>query len=664
MKFFKIIMQQNINMVYRFIITILFISFTSFLNAQTGIGTTTPNASAKLDVSATNKGFLPPRISLTDIYDQTTIPTPATGLLVYCKGDAGLAAGYYYWNGNAWATIATSGGSGSFASSFMRGSKTGTQTIAVGGVVTFSSIDNSAGNDISLNTSTGKITLAAGNTYRIRGAVPNFSGGQRPAFIWYNETTSSNIGSATFAYNPGDAASLGAFGSTAELLITPNVSTVISFRLLSSLGSGSVTVGGNGDFSSTGSYPWFDIQVISGNAPITGQSVDYGIVKYTGNETGALTIGSIVQFDANASGNLNWNANKFTLKANKTYELESYLSIYQSAGGVAGVFQIYDYTNSAPLANGFYMSINGSGSYNPSANGPMRAIVTPTSDITVGIKFISYYGPGSPGLIGSTNYVGANAAANQCYFIVKQIGSSAIINPWVLSGNDVYNTSGEVGIGTLSPSASALLDVTSTNKGILIPRMTASQKNAISSPTTGLLIFQTDAPAGFYYYNGSSWISISNPGTTTRFLPHSSNFTHLNSGQSITSLGTGTYVAIGSSDLVIDVPSGYSSNKVLIKWDTWGDVSASSAAHGSFRYQIKQTGTSTATYWSAAMNGWAITGSNAATTRFATPVTYILTDLAPGTYTFKLEISREAEVGTITNMNNYHVSGSVQVFVK
>ena len=289
-----------------------------------------------------------------------------------------------------------------------------------------------------------------------------------------------------------------------------------------------------------------------------------------------------------------------------------------------------------------------------------KAIVyyTPTVDTRV---FLRVYSVSS----GVTAYAPSTASNySSTWANITQIGSSAIVNPWVLSGNDVYNTSGEVGIGTSSPSASALLDVTSTNKGILIPRMTSSQKNAISSPTTGLLIFQTDAPAGFYYYNGSSWISISNPGTTTRFLPHSSNFTHLNSGQSITSLGTGTYVAIGSSDLVIDVPSGYSSNKVLIKWDTWGDVSASSAAHGSFRYQIKQTGTSTATYGSAAMNGWAITGSNAATTRFATPVTYILTDLAPGTYTFKLEISREAEVGTITNMNNYHVSGSVQVFVK
>ena len=626
------------------------------LNAQTGIGTTSPNASARLDVSATNKGFLPPRVSLSDIYDQSTIPSPATGLLVYCKGDAGLAAGYYYWNGNAWATIATAGGSGSFASSFMRGSRTGTQTIAVGGVVIFSSIDNSAGNDISLNTSNGKITLAAGNTYRIRGAVPNFSGGQRPAFIWYNETTSSNIGSATYAYNPGDAASLGAFGSTAELLITPNVSTVISFRLLSSLSSGSVTVGGNGDFSSTGSYPWFDIQVISGNAPITGQSVDYVQASLSANQS--LSSASNLIFNVSSGAGITITNGGFNLVANKTYKLEASLGGAVTTSSGYAYYGWVDNTNTLLSGGSIGVIMKAGSTYSDAPQDKAVVYYTPSTNTTVYLRVLS--------VSGTVSAYAPNASSNysSTWANITQIGSSAIINPWVLSGNDVYNTSGEVGIGTSSPSASALLDVTSTNKGILIPRMTASQKNAISSPTTGLLIFQTDAPAGFYFYNGSSWISISNPGTTTRFLPHSSNFTHLSAGQSLTSLASGSYVAIGSSDLVIDVPSGYSNNKVVIKWDTWGDVTASSAAHGSFRYQIKQTGTSTATYGSASMNGWAVTGSSVAATRFATPVTYILTDLAPGTYTFKLEISREAEVGTITNMNNYHVSGSVQVFVK
>lgn len=82
--------------------------------AQTGIGTTTPHASAKLEVASDRQGFLPPQVTLTSTTDNTTIRnasgtaiTPATGLLVYNLGSVGLQAGYYYWNGANWATIAT-----------------------------------------------------------------------------------------------------------------------------------------------------------------------------------------------------------------------------------------------------------------------------------------------------------------------------------------------------------------------------------------------------------------------------------------------------------------------------------------------------------------------------------------------------------------------------
>jgi len=57
-------------------------------------------------------------------------------------------------------------------------------------------------------------------------------------------------------------------------------------------------------------------------------------------------------------------------------------------------------------------------------------------------------------------------------------------------------------------NASAMLDVTSTTQGVLVPRMTAAQKTAISSPATGLMIFQTDGTAGFYYYTGSVWTAL------------------------------------------------------------------------------------------------------------------------------------------------------------
>jgi hypothetical protein len=50
-----------------------------------------------------------------------------------------------------------------------------------------------------------------------------------------------------------------------------------------------------------------------------------------------------------------------------------------------------------------------------------------------------------------------------------------------------------------------MLDVASTTKGLLIPRMTGSQRLSISSPATGLLVYQTDGDYGFYYFNGASW---------------------------------------------------------------------------------------------------------------------------------------------------------------
>ncbi len=427
------------------IVFFILISFQLF--AQTGIGTTTPDASAKLDISSSNKGFLPPRVSLTDIYDQTTIPSPATGLFVYCKGDAGLAAGYYYWNGNAWATIATAGGSGSFASSYLRGSRTATQSVAVNGVVTFTSIDNTAGSDISLNTSTGKITLAPGNTYRLRGVVPNFSSGQRPAFIWYNETNSSNLGSATYAYNPGDAASLGAFGAPAELIFTPNVTTVVSFRLLSSLGSGSVTVGGNGDFTATGSYPWFDVQVISGNAPVTGQSVDYIQASLSANQS--LSAAGNIIFNTSSGAGITLTNGGFNLIANKTYKLEAAL------GGASSGYAYYgwvDNTNTL-LSGGSIGAVIKAG--NAYSDGPQdKAVVyyTPATNSTVYLRIYNISGSFTAYAPSTATYYSSSWAT------IQQVGSSAIVNPWTLSGTNTYNSMGNVGIGTSAPTAT--LDVT------------------------------------------------------------------------------------------------------------------------------------------------------------------------------------------------------------
>lgn len=63
----------------------------------------------------------------------------------------------------------------------------------------------------------------------------------------------------------------------------------------------------------------------------------------------------------------------------------------------------------------------------------------------------------------------------------------------------------QVGIGTTTPDASSALDIESTTSGLLIPRLTQAQRDAITTPATGLLVFQTNNTPGFYYYDGSAW---------------------------------------------------------------------------------------------------------------------------------------------------------------
>ena len=66
----------------------------------------------------------------------------------------------------------------------------------------------------------------------------------------------------------------------------------------------------------------------------------------------------------------------------------------------------------------------------------------------------------------------------------------------------------QVGINTITPDASSALDIESTTGGILIPRLSEFQRDAIALPAAGLMIYQTDKNPGFYFYNGTSWTKI------------------------------------------------------------------------------------------------------------------------------------------------------------
>ena len=130
----------------------------------------------------------------------------------------------------------------------------------------------------------------------------------------------------------------------------------------------------------------------------------------------------------------------------------------------------------------------------------------------------------------------------------------------VLSILFAFSIQAQVGIGTETPNTSSLLDLSSTSKGLLVPRMTEAQRNAISNPPVGLLVYQTNGQA--FYYKDHFWWKILASNDNKSFMVGSikggipnygsqnllfgfGNFAYATGGDNNTAIG---FMAISSSD--------------------------------------------------------------------------------------------------------------------
>ena len=111
----------------------------------------------------------------------------------------------------------------------------------------------------------------------------------------------------------------------------------------------------------------------------------------------------------------------------------------------------------------------------------------------------------------------------------------------------------QVGIGTTTPDSSAALDLTSTSAGLLPPRMTAAQRNAISGPSAGLMIWCTDCGTNgeLQVYNGTSWTNFTGGTRTSSVRAQIGSDTdgeaaNDNSGFSVSLSDDGSIVAVGA----------------------------------------------------------------------------------------------------------------------
>ena len=176
----------------------------------------------------------------------------------------------------------------------------------------------------------------------------------------------------------------------------------------------------------------------------------------------------------------------------------------------------------------------------------------------------------------ATSSIGGSGTTN---YITKFTAGSTLGNSLI------FDNGTTVGIGTASPDATSVLDLTSTTKGMLAPRMTQVQKSAISSPATGLLIYQTDGTTGFYYYTGSAWIGLSSSGLLSKV--EGTDFTGsllvghattgiLNAAERNTGIGLGALQAVTTGDS--NTASGY---QALYK-NTEGNYNTASGSNSLF----------------------------------------------------------------------------------
>ncbi|MEY4274636.1 MAG: hypothetical protein RLZZ252_760 [Bacteroidota bacterium] len=430
------------------ILTLIYVIYSFSLRAQTGIGTTTPNVSAKLDVFATNKGFLPPRISLAGTLDVSTISTPATGLVIYNTATAGttpnnVIPGYYYYDGTKWNQL----------------------------------VDQSSLNAFS-------------------GYVPN-----------YAQSNASSVSKSA-------------------------VGDIVVSQTITSAGR-PIQIIASGDMNPANAGGWVTLQLYRDGT----------------------AIGKKVQAESSAANeNVPYCINFIDSPSAGTYTYS--VKITNLA---AGSYQFGE-------ADGNQLTLLELGAWSAG-----------TMPVSKGGTGNSSYTSGSIMFSDGTNITQDNAN---------------------LFWDDTNN---RLGIGTNAPNASSVLDVNSTSKGILIPRMTASQKSAIASPTTGLLIYQTDASTGFYYYNGSSWISISEPNWTSAGTIQSVGWGATTTAPSIGTTAVNDYsykqlgaktwkcqltysagssptgMSLGSGDYLFTLPNGLQFNTSIPGQATYtGDVGASS----------------------------------------------------------------------------------------
>jgi hypothetical protein len=298
---------------------------------------------------------------------------------------AGSYGSAFVWNGTVWNPINAASNVGASYVHAVIGTNQ-TTNISVNDHIKFDTITAQYGSDITpVNTTqegsggstVGGFLLKAGKTYRLNGQVNFASGsGSNLDYGWYNVTAGAYIGT-TAKNNSANNSDPEVANGFATAIFTPTIDTVVKIKFTAI----SVT---------SINKAFADIQVIAGNSPVTGQSVEYVRATQASNQN--LGVGTAVNYSANVVGNItNLGSGRFRLSAGKTYSLKAVWAPVDTSDEF-GKIQWYNVTT------GSYFGTEGNGgdpTNSHSTGAPAAAIITPTVDTDVEVRMTSDNATGS-----------------------------------------------------------------------------------------------------------------------------------------------------------------------------------------------------------------------------------------------------------------------------
>lgn len=440
-------------------------------------------------------------------YSGGPLGTPSSGTLTSCTGlpvstgisglGTGVATALAVNVGSAGAFV-TFNGAGGTPSSLTLTNATGLPLTT--GVTGALPIGNGGTGSIS-NTSVGALLYGTGTTTRA-----NLTGNTSTTMAVLTQTGNGTASAApvwTLTTGTGNV-----LRDTSPTINTPIVkgagtTTGTAFTVQNSAGSSRAIIRDDGNYGVNGYVPSSHVPT-SGYAGIWLDSSNCGVVSETTSGVKGINMTANATRSASAWTQQDTSRNSFMLTLG--YEASNNgLNLLRAAAGSGNTF--------TSLLN---VDTNGTTTLTSTLSTAPALIATgPTSSVdTIQVRGNTSSSYSSIGLMDNSNTqkgsfgYGGSTAGSYASTVFFNSGSGVPMTFGTAATERMRLTAtGEFGIGTNSPSTKALVDMTSTTKGFLPPRMTTTQRDAITSPPAGLMIFNTTL-SKLNVYSGTAWETV------------------------------------------------------------------------------------------------------------------------------------------------------------